>query len=348
MASSPASSRFNFGLVVGGLLVLLGGLAMIFIALPLQSMNVVPEALAAQAGVKAVVLYLIPYAAVGALGAAVGLSEVSSTFSDYPLKALGNRWGQYLIALNALAAMLAYLLARIYAPPDTDPIVIIVGVGIGFPALIRTKFTLAKNFSGSSNGDGDVSVNLGWLYDQFQALCKKQIDLELMTYRRAKVDQLLKSYPTVQELYDTALYTLQARATLPPEEEAAKRAELQRIIGDKLPPELTRLDLGLLILELGGEAFVDSMTQAREALGAAGGHEALTVDRVVKELRDLPLVELTHKALAACSAPADQDRIQQLAEPVPGIPEITQKASIARYVVDKLGLEAAHALVGAT
>lgn len=339
-------ARLRFIPLVGSGLVLLGGLAAIFIALPLQTFNLPPEWLAAQAGVKAVAVFLIPYAAVGALGAAVGLSEVSSTFSDYPLRALGNRWGQYLIVLNALAAMLAYLLARIYAPPDTDPIVIIVSVGIGFPALIRTKFTLAKNFSGASNGEGDVSINLGWLYDQFQALCKKQIDLDLMTYRREKVDHLLRSYTTVQELYDTALYTLQARATLTPEEEAAKRAELQRIIGDKLPPELTRLDLGLLILELGGEAFVKSMTEARAASGAAGGHEPLTPDKVVKELRDLPLTDLTQKAIAACTAPADQARIQQLAEPVPGIPEVTQKASIARFLVDKLGFEAAHAIVG--
>lgn len=345
MASTATPPRFNLGLAVGSGLILLGGLSVIFIALPLKTMNVPPEWLTVQEGVKTVAVFLIPYAAVGALGAAVGLSEVSSTFSDYPLRALGNRWGQYLVGLNALAAMLAYLLARIYAPPDTDPIVIIVTVGIGFPALIRTKFTLAKNFSGSSNGEGDVSLNLGWLYDQFQALCKKQIDLDLMTYRREKVDHLLRSYPTVQELYDTALYTLQARATLTPDEEAAKRAELQRIIGDKLPPELTRLDLGLLILELGGEAFVTSMTRAREALGAAGGHEALTPDRVVKELRDLPLTELTQKAMAASTAPADQARIQQLAEPVTGIPEVTQKASIARYLVDRLGLEAAHAIV---
>jgi hypothetical protein len=340
MLSADLRRRFNLSLFVWG--VLIAALA-ILVALPLKTMNVAPELLAVQEGVKAVTVFLIPYAAVGALGAAVGLSEVSSTFSDYPREAIVTRWGQYLIGLNALAAMVAYLLARIYAPPDTDPTVLIVAVGVGFPALIRTKFTLAKNFGGG-NGEGDVSVNLGWLYDQFQYLCKKQIDLELMTYRRAKVDQLLKRYSTVQELYDTALYALKARATLTPEEETAKRAELERIIGDKLPPELTRLDLGLLILELGGVAFVDSMTLARETIGAAGGHEALTLDRVVKELRALPLAELTQKAIDACSAPDDKDKIRQLAEPVPGIPELTQKASIARYLADKLGLEAAHNL----
>ncbi len=342
MASPDLRRQYNFGMTATGGLGLLIALAAVFIALPLKTMNVAPEWVAIQEGIKATVIFLIPYAAVGALGAAVGLSEVSSTFSDYPREAIVTRWGQYVMALNALAAVVAYLLARIYAPAETDPVVLIIAVGVGFPALIRTKFTLAKNFGG---GD-DVSVNLGWLYDQFQSLCKKQIDLELMTYRRAKVDQLLKRYSTVQELYDTALYALKARATLTVEEETAKRAELERIIGEKLPPELTRLELGLLTLELGGVTFVDSIALTRDAQGAAGGHETLTTDRVVKALRDLPLDKLTQKALAASNSPDVKTKITQLAEPVPGLPEVTQKASIAHYLVDKLGLDAAHAIVG--
>lgn len=333
--------RFNFSLAAWGLLL---SLAAIFVVMPLQDMNVAPQLLALQEGIKVTGVFLIPYVAVGVLGGAVGLSEVSSTFSDYPREAIVTRWGQYVIVLNAVAAMVAYLLARIYAPVETNPVVLIAAVGVGFPALIRTKFTLAKNFSGGE----DVTLNLGWLYDQFQSLCKKQIDLELMTYRRAKVDRLLGRYSTVQELYDTALYALKARATLTVEEESNKRAELERIIGEKLPPDLTRLELGLLTLELGGVAFVDSIALAREAQGAAGGHEALTADRVVKELRDLPLSELKQKALAATNSPEDKTKIMQLAEPIPGLPEVTQKASIARYMVDKLGLDAAHAIVGDT
>jgi hypothetical protein len=342
MTAPDLRRRFNRGLSAWTSLGLLIGVLIVFLALPVQ--QIWPALYPMQDGLKTVVIFLIPYLAVSALGAAVGLSEISSTFSDYPREAIVTRWGQYLISLNALAAALAYLLARVYAPAEIDPIVLIVGVGVGFPALIRTKFTLAKNFSGGQ-GEGDVSVNLGWLYDQFQYLCKKQIDLELMTYRRMKVDQLLQRYTTIQELYDTALYTLKARATLTLEEEAAKRAELERIISDKLPQELTRLDLGLLILELGGVAFVDSMAIVRDAHGAAaGGHEVLTPDQVVKDLRTLPLSSLTEKALTNLSAPAEQDKVRALAEPVPGLPEVTQKASIARYLVDKLGVEAAHQL----
>jgi hypothetical protein len=316
---------------------------MVFAALPLQDMGL-PQLLSVQASFSAIVEFIIPYLAVGGLGVAVGVAEISSTFSDYPREALVTRWSQYLLWLNALTAMLAYLLASVYAPAEIEPMVLIISVGVGFPALIRTKFILARNFGGE--GGGDVSVNLGWLYDQFTIVCKKQIDLELMAYRRMKVDQLIQRYTTVQDLFDTALYTLKARDTLTEAEQTAKRAELERIISDKLPPELTRLNLGLYILEVGGVAYVDSMTQMRAAhLAQAGGHEPLTANTVIRELRDLPLTTLTQKALAARPTPEEQAKINQLAAPVPGLPEVTQRASIARYLVDNMGVDAAHALL---
>src|ERR1051326_6122024 len=95
-------------------------------------------------------------------------------------------------------------------------LLVIIGVGVGFPTLIRTKFTLAKQFGGDDKDD--LNVNIGWLYDQFQNLCKKQIDLDLMLYRLTQVDRLLERYSTVQELSQTALYTIKARATLTKEE----------------------------------------------------------------------------------------------------------------------------------
>lgn len=338
--------RFNATASTWGFLGVVVFVLIVFAALPLQEMGL-PQLLKMQAGLNAIVEFLIPYLAVGGLGAAVGVAEISSTFSDYPREALVTRWSQYLLWLNTLTAMLAYLLARIYAPAEIEPIALIVGAGVGFPAIIRTKFTLARNFGGE--GGGDVSVNIGWIYDQITTVCKKQIDLELMAYRRLKVDQLIQRYTTVQELFDTALYTLKARDTLTEAEQTAKRTELERIISEKLPPELTRLNLGLYILEVGGVAYVDSMTQARATHAAqaarAGGHEPLTADTVIRELRDLPLATLTQKALAARPTPDEQAKINQLAAPVSGLPEVTQRASIARYLVDNMGVDAAHALL---
>jgi hypothetical protein len=332
--------RFNLGLAL--LTVLLGGLAL-FLALPLEGTTLHPLIIDLQGRLLRAILLLAPFALVGGLGAGVGLAELTSAFNEYPREAIASRWGQYLVGLNALAAVGAYLVARLYAPDDVDPLVLILTVGLGFPTLIRTKFTLARQFGGS--GQPDLTVDVGWLYEQFQRLCKDQIDIELMAYRRRFVDQLLARFSTVQELYQTAQYTLNARATLSAEQEAARLEELARAIDSKVPPELARLNLGLLILELGGVAYVDLLAQARPPLPEArGGSEAPQPDAVIKRLADQSLPELKQLALGALKTPEEKARVEALAEPAPGLPEITQRASIARFLVDRLGAETAARL----
>jgi len=331
--------RFNFGLAFG---VLLLAAAALFLVTPLEGTGASPLVLTVQTQAKKGLEALSPYLFVGLLGAVVGLAELSKTFSDYPREAIAARWGQYLIWLNAVAAMFAYFVARLYTPPETSSILLILSVGFGFPALIRTKFTFAKELGGKDSADS--SVNVGWLYEQFQYLCKKQIDLELMSYRRMQVDRLLGRFATVQELYQTAVYTLKARATLTDEEETAKLDELQKAIDPKLPADLARLNLGLLILELGGVSYVDLLARSKAMPAATAGGAEVSVDAVVKELRARPLADLQALALEALPSPEDQARVKALCEPVPGIPEVTQRASVARYLVDRVGAAKAQEL----
>ncbi len=338
--------RFHLGLTFW---LALAGAAALFLASPLEQMNFQPGVVAAQKNLKAAIVLLAPYLLVTALGAGVGLAELASTFGEYPREAIATRWGQYLLWLNALAAVGAFFVVKQYAPPDTNIFLLILSVGVGFPALIRTKFTLAKQFGGE--GQEDLSINLGWLYDKFQYLCKMQIDLELMTYRRTQVDRLLARYSTVQELYQTAIYTAKARATLSQEEEAAKLAELEKIIDPKAPPEVARMELGLLILELGGVAYVDLLVRARdiapasrvggaEALGAAAAGKPLSTQALVKKLTELPLDDLVGLARDMLKAHDDDEWVKQVAAPAPGISAVRQKAPIAYYLVEHAGAEA--------
>jgi hypothetical protein len=342
METPDLRRRFNVGVAAW---VIVGGALALFLATPLTGTGAPDALVTAQTQLRAALAALAPYLAVGALGAAVGLAELSKTFGDYPREAIAARWGQYLIWLNAVAAMFAFFVARLYAPPEINVVLLILGVGLGFPALIRTNFTYAKELGGK--GAADSSVNIGWLYEQFQNLCKKQIDLELMAYRRMLVDRLLGRFATVQELYQTAVYTLNARATFTPEEEAAKLAELQNAIDPKLPADLARLNLGLLILEMGGVSYVHLLTRdqapAATAAVAAGGEE-VSADAAVKELRALSLDDLRDLALGALPAPEDQARVKSLCEPAPGVSEVTQRASVARYLVDRVGAARAREL----
>ena len=328
----------------------------VLLALPLDLLNLDPLIIKLQTRVKETLGSLTPFIAVGALGAAVGLAELTSTFEDYPREAIVTQWGQYLIWLNGGTAVLAFFIVGFYAPAGTNIFILILMVGLGFPTIIRTNFTFAKQFGG--DGKGDMGINLGWLYEQFQTLCKKQIDVELMTFRRKQVDRLLTRYPTVQELYQTALYTIKARATFTKAEEEAKLSELQQKIDPKFPIEAARTEIGLLILEVGGIAYVDLLVEARResatpvatavaeaSRGAAAPAAAATAsaggvtdsESVVKKLVEMPLDDLASFGVNLLKASEDQDWVKKAAQPQGNITEVQQKAPIAYFLVSRLG-----------
>ena len=142
-------NRFNFWATFS--LIVIATLA-VLLAMPLDLMNLNPVVLQLQTRIKDGLGSLTPFIAVGALGAAVGLAELTSTFEDYPREAIMTHWGQYLIWLNGGTAVLAFFITRFYAPAETNIFLLILMVGIGFPTLIRTNFTFAKQFGGDGKG----------------------------------------------------------------------------------------------------------------------------------------------------------------------------------------------------
>ncbi len=100
------------------------------------------------------------------------------------MDAVVSAWGLGLIALNGAMAAIAFTVVRFYTS-ETNLFLLVLTVGVGFQAIIRTKFTMARQFSSAEGGD--LSLNLGWLYEQFQSLCKTQIDQALMRRRRQPV-----------------------------------------------------------------------------------------------------------------------------------------------------------------
>lgn len=152
---SPFTQRPNGWILLFALLLLV---FLVFLALPLEDGSP-----AWAANLQKALRASGPYGIVALLGGIVGLAEISSTFPSYPREALRTRWARLLILVNVLAAALAFWIARVLAPATVDSALLIVGVGIGFQALICTQFTLAKQLGGSG---GDITFNMGWLYDQ--------------------------------------------------------------------------------------------------------------------------------------------------------------------------------------
>jgi hypothetical protein len=324
-ARSPFIQRLNIWIV---LLVLLLLIVLVFLVVPFADgstswMAMLQKELRASG----------PYVIVALLGGIVGLAEISSTFPNYPREALRTRWARLLILVNVVAAALAFWIARVLAPTTVNSALLVVGVGIGFQALIRTQFTLAKQLGGSG---GDITFNMGWLYDQFQNLCKTQIDQELMQGRRAAVTRLLTRYSTLSELHGIATYTVTARVTLTAEEQKVRLNALDALLDPKAPVDLARANLALRIVENGGYAYVDLLLNQ----AAAGRSSTTSPDSLVKQLVDTYLLdELINLTKHLTNAPEMQDWVEQAAKATPDATEASQKAAIAQRLVKEFGVE---------
>ena len=282
-----------------------------------------------------------PYVLVGLLGATVAMAELVSTFQTYPREALRTRWSWILIAVNVVAAIIALIVVRV-TMTEMNPSLQILSVGVGFQAIIRTRFVLAKRI-GDDGQEGEVALNLGWLYDQFQNLARTQIDLELMNKRRTAVTRLIEYYPSMAELYDIAWYTITSRATLTREQEEQRKADLEKLLDPKAPENFARSSMALAILENGGQAYVELLlTQAMQNLSpeAMAALKPTSGDKLIWQLVNqysvAELVALTQKL-----SPSEKvvEYVTNAAKPDPTVNTANQKATIAHFMVQQIGLE---------
>ncbi|MCA9954138.1 MAG: hypothetical protein KC434_05435 [Anaerolineales bacterium] len=282
-----------------------------------------------------------PYVLVGLLGATVAIAELVSTFQTYPREALRTRWAWILIGVNVLAAIIALVVVRV-TMTEMNPSLQILSVGVGFQAIIRTRFVLAKRI-GDDGQEGEVALNLGWLYDQFQNLARTQIDLELMNKRRTAVTRLLEYYPSMAELYDIAWYTITSRATLTREQEEQRKSDLEKLLDPKAPENFAKSSIALMILENGGQAYVELLlTQAMQMLSpqAMAVNKPLSTDKLIWDIVEKysldELVALTEKV---ANSPKVIDYVKEAAKPDPEANTANQKATIAHFLVQQIGVE---------
>ncbi len=333
----PLSRRIALGWIVALVIIIL---LFILLSLPAEDLSLPNWYRALQDQLNSMTNMIAPYFFVGVLGAVVALAELVSTFKTYPREALLTRWAQVLVFINVVAAILALIIVEV-TMADMNPVLRVLSVGVGFQALIRTRFVLAKPIDG--NQEGEVSLNLGWLYDQFQNLCRTQIDLELMKNRRTAVSELLHYYPTLAELYDIAWYTVIARATLSPEDEKARLDELEKLLDPKAPEQFARTSIALMILENGGQAYVELLLNQAGEMSAETAVSAPSTDAVVRHMMKactLPeMVALTEKMT---DVPEIQEWVRQAAKPSPDTTEAEQKSAVAHFLVQNVGAEQVH------
>jgi len=202
----------------------------------------------------------VSYIVVMGIGAVVGLAEIVSTFPHSPAEAFKNRWGQLLIALNVVSAAIVLWIVNRYAPAGSDSLGTAIAVGVGFPTVVRTKFTIAKQFAGEEGRD--LSINVGWLYDQFQNLCKTQIDLALVMTRQRLIKALMDKYATVPELAEIAHTVMQERALFTQEDVEKLQKYVEGVVASATMSDVAkRVTLARFILDTGGPGYVQAITK---------------------------------------------------------------------------------------
>jgi len=318
-------------LVVGGLL------AVLTRAAPLPAGIAQPQNFWGWLGIAT------PYIVVALLGMAVGLAELASTFPNYPLEAITSGWGLGLIGLNGVVAALVLAIVRYYAP-QTDLFLLVLAVGVGFQAIIRTRFVLAKQFGGGGE-ERDLSLNLGWLYEQFQGICRTQIDLALMRERESVIEPLVARFPSEKTLYNLALYTVMARGTFSREEEQAKIRELNEAMSNtSLPPEVVQKAMALAILEIGGQGFARMLCGLPPEKKLPPPARLPEKDELVTRLMrawDLSrLADLAHQAVDL-APDGDREALKKFVDETVGDKGRTEQAIktfLARFIVEKGGI----------
>ena len=207
---------------------------------------------------------------------------------------------------------------------------------------LRTRFVLAKRI-GDDGQEGEVALNLGWLYDQFQNLARTQIDLELMNNRRTAVTRLLNYYPSMAELYDIAWYTITSRATLTREQEDQRKTDLEKLLDPKAPENFAKSSIALMILENGGQAYVELLlTQAMQNLSpeAVAMGKPSTTEKLIWELVDnYSLPEMVALAEKLSTTEKAVNYVREAAQPDPEANAANQKATIAHFLVQQIGVE---------
>lgn len=325
--------------VIASLVILFLAILTIIIVYPTENSPIWMISL--QSNVYGLTARIAPYVLVGLLGAAVAIAELVSTFQTYPREALRTRWAWILIGVNVLAAVIALIVVRA-TMTQMNTALQILSVGVGFQAIIRTRFVLAKRI-GDDGNEGEVALNLGWLYDQFQNLARTQIDLELMNNRRTAVTRMLQYYPSMAELYDIAWYTITARATLSREEEEQRKADLEKLLDPIAPENFAKSSIALMILENGGQAYVELLlTQAMENLSpeATAVPKTINTDKLIWQLvNNCTLDELVTLAEELSLSEKVVDYVVEAAKPDPDVTTANQRATIAHFLIQQIGPE---------
>ncbi|MGC8880473.1 MAG: hypothetical protein ACP5R2_14755 [Anaerolineae bacterium] len=163
----------------------------------------------AQEGARLIPENVFPLPWYTSLGAVALLSLLLTSYELFKIfqrdfgRTLRNRYALILFLLNVVVAVSVWLFVhRLLAVQPT--ILTTLAVGLTFPALLRSRFTIYRTIAPStSNGEqksavDEISLKMDEMYHSLQSAFYKEIDLELARERAALNKQLRETFSAVQ------------------------------------------------------------------------------------------------------------------------------------------------------
>jgi hypothetical protein len=193
-----------------------------------------------------------PHLIVIVFGIIIGIAEIQSVFNSAFIQAIRTNWGKGLLVFNAITAEIVYILI-ILQYPSAPRVITAISVGIGFPTLLRTRFTLKKSFNPK---EGDFTFGLDKIYQQFQKQFKDGIDKELILTNSDLAEKLVDKYSEFYDLYRIAQKVVNIRDHLTLEERAEAIASLEKIFTKEKDEKLVLFIIAKKIIDLAGISYV--------------------------------------------------------------------------------------------
>lgn len=206
---------------------------------------------------------LIGYVASGALGAIVGASELVGRYRDAPVRALNTAPAALYIALNAVSALAALALMRLFnwnlglKAGDAREWIQVLAAGLGAMALLRSAIFMVRA------GDRDVGVGPSGFLQIFLDAADAAVNRSRAESRAGDVTKTMEG---VQ--FDLAFEALPALClalmqNVSPDEQKELAEQTDRLKNADIPERAKVLNLGLALTNFVGR---ETLLAAVEAL----------------------------------------------------------------------------------
>ena len=189
-----------------------------------------------------------PYLIVVSVAFVVGCAELIKTFGGNFFRALGSRWGWALVGVNAVVAVVVYVVARNVLNIGPGWFLAFC-VGLLFPVLLRSRYTFFRPVGARDDPRiTDLSIRVDEFYTALQERCYREVDNTLAVSRTLKAAALAEQYaegPILRALNQV----IAARQVATDREKDAKFVEELAAVADE---GMRRFRLAVFLLEIAG------------------------------------------------------------------------------------------------